>query len=284
MSMPRPVTKVGRMPIVDRRRPPLPLAVDLERGAAGVDAVARVQSAFVRDEVAVGNPSVRPRLSPWRTIPAQVERRPEEARTPCSTSPATTRPRMCVDETISPSHLDQAPRRWWRTRPASRSSATSPLAAMPEAEVLPHLHLGRAERADQHLVDELLRALHLDARGRKRTTTSSRTPRPAIRSALHRQRREQLRRGVRRHDRAGVWLERQDGVRVPDHRLVAEVDAVEFADGDAAGPGLGVGEPGDAHAAAQVMGSSSVSRGSRRSASAARPRAARRWRSGRRRP
>ena len=49
---------------------------------------------------------------------------------------------------------------------------------------------------------------------------------------------QELRRGVGRDDRARVRLEGQHGVGAADHLAVAEVHAVELADGDA-GAGRG---------------------------------------------
>ena len=79
------------------RRPP-------RRRAAGVDAVARADER-VRSgtRLAVGKPSSRPRSSPCCDLAAELERRAEEAVAPARRRRPTTRPRMWVEETISPS-------------------------------------------------------------------------------------------------------------------------------------------------------------------------------------
>ena len=94
-------------------------------------------------------------------------------------------------------------------RVAKRSSAASrrgsPWARWPKRKFSPTDTCVRAERADQHVVDELLRA----ARWRTRRRTGSRSaparPSAAISSALTVERRQQLRRVLRRdHRRPGA--------------------------------------------------------------------------------
>ena len=83
----------------------------------------------------------------------------------------------------------------------------------------------------------------------KGITTSSSTPSPAIRSRLIGEVGEQLGQRVGMGDRHRVGIEGQDGVAAPDDLPVADVDAVEGADGDLARPGLARG-PGPAGQAA----------------------------------
>ena len=70
-------------------------------------------------------------------------------------------------------------------------------------------------------------------------------PEPLDHVALDPEGHDQLRRRRRVQDLERVRVEGEDGVGAVDHRLVAEVDAVEGADRDVAGPRLGVGQRGD---------------------------------------
>ena len=133
-----------------------------------------------------------------------------------------------------------------RNASCARSSATSPCARWPKRKFSPTLTCSAPSRPTstssmKSCGDWLANA---PSNG---ITTSSCTPRPGDQVGLGGQRRDQLRRLVRRDDRARVRLEGQDGVRAAHHLAVAEVDAVELADGDVARAGLRIGEPGDLH-------------------------------------
>ena len=73
-------------------------------------------------------------------------------------------------------------------------------------------------------------------------TTSSCDPELADELGLALERGQQARRAARGDDRRGVRLEGDDGVGAADDLAVAEVDAVEGADGDPARTGLDLGE------------------------------------------
>ena len=86
---------------------------------------------------------------------------------------------------------------------------------------------------------------------------------PVDHVALDREGHDQLRQRRRVQDLQRVRVEGEDGVGVVDHRLVAEVDAVEGPDRDVARPRLGVGQRGDPDAhrsAAATAGTSSATR------------------------
>ena len=130
-----------------------------------------------------------------------------------------------------------------------------------EAEVLADRDVRRAERADEHVVDELLRA----ARGelaveRDDDELLDAERRDELRLAL--QVGEQARRGARLHDGGRMRLERQDGVGARDDLAVAEVHAVERPDRDAPRARLDVGQARDLHARKPTTGFSAPSRGS----------------------
>ena len=100
----------------------------------------------------------------------------------------------------------------------------------------------------------------------KGITTSSLHPQPGDQVALDRERcASSFGRGLGVDHRQRVRIEGEHGVAAADHLAVAEVHAVEGADGDAAraGAGLDVGEQADLHAGANTTtGWSSSSRGS----------------------
>ncbi len=65
---------------------------------------------------------------------------------------------MWLEDTTSPSTSTSVTTRV-SNRPSPPSSAGSPPAPIAETKVLADRHVGRLQPADQHLVDELLRAL-----------------------------------------------------------------------------------------------------------------------------
>ena len=163
------------------------------------------------------------------------------------TAPPRTSPRMCRGADDLAVDLEQ--RRHARLEAlVGREHRGVALRLVAEAEVLPHAHVRGAELADQHVVDELLRRargeplverdhhelLHADALDQLGLAVEGR---------------QQRRRGVRRDDGRRVRVEGQHGVGAADHLAVAQVHAVERADGDAPRARLRVGEPGDLHPA-----------------------------------
>ena len=114
------------------------------------------------------------------------------------------------------------------------------LGPMAEAEVLPDRHLRRAELPDEHIVDERVRRLGREL-GIERDHHELLDAEPGDDVLLDRQRCDQLRRGIRRDHGTRVRLEGEDRVGVADNRTVAEMHAVELADGDVAWARLRVG-------------------------------------------
>ena len=113
------------------------------------------------------------------------------------------------------------------------------LRAVAEAEVLADADERRAEPLDEHLVDELLRAL----RRERRVELDHDELLDAERGdelGLALERRQQPRLVPGRDDRGRVRVEGQHRVGARDHLAVPEVDAVERADGDAPRARLGL--------------------------------------------
>ena len=119
----------------------------------------------------------------------------------CSRSPATTSPRMWVEETISPSTSTSGddPR---LERGLRAQQVGVALGLVAEAEVLPHRDLRRAELADEHVVDELLRRLGGEL-AVERDHDELAHPEPGDEVGLDVERGQQLGRGVGRDDRRG---------------------------------------------------------------------------------
>ena len=136
---------------------------------------------------------------------------------------------MWLEETISPSTSTSGTTRV-SNRASAASIAGSPARAMAEAEVLAHRHVRRAQRADQHVVDELLRPSGAANRSSNGITTSSSTPSCDDQLRLGLEARQQLRRRLRPDHAQRVRLEREHRVAAADHLAVAQVDAVELAD------------------------------------------------------
>ena len=143
--------------------------------------------------------------------------------------------------------LDQLDHARLERRPARAAARRRPWRRWPKRKFSPTLTCSRAERADEHVVDELLRRLRAANAPSNGMTTSSSTPSPATRSAL-------VSSEVSSFGAAsGATTARGCGSKVStvsaprDHLAVAEVHAVELADRHAARARLGVGEPGDVH-------------------------------------
>ena len=170
-SRPRPVSNVGRTPTFT--------AAGWPCGPGGVDAVARHHVGSSGTRLAVGMPSSRPRLSPVHHLALEQERARPRNFAAWATSPAATRPRMWLDEIVSPAASTSG-----ATRVSNSSSRggtrACPARALAEAEVLAHRDLLGAEALDQHV------CTNSSARLRRRSpcrTGSRRAPRrPARRS------------------------------------------------------------------------------------------------------
>src|SRR5215218_1918273 len=122
-----------------------------------------------------------------------------------------------------------------------------------EAEVLPHAHVRRPQRAGQHLVEEALRAAHGEL-GVERHHDELLDAEAGHELGLALERRQQQRRARRGDDRHRMGVERQHGVRAADDLAVAEVHAVEGPDGHAPRAWLDVGQARDPHARNPTMG------------------------------
>ncbi len=109
------------------------------------------------------------------------------------------------------------------------------LGALAEAEVLAHRDPLGAQPRDQHLVDELLRALGGEARV-ERDHNELLHAEPGDQVALHGKGVEQLRGGLGVDHRQRVRIEGQDRVAAADDLAVPEMHPVEGADGHAARP------------------------------------------------
>ena len=282
-AAPRPVTNVGRTPTLtaaghSRHRP-------ATARAAGVDAVVGDRERGSGTRLAVGKPSVRPRLSPWATMPRiwngaprkraglARRRRPRPGRGCASRRRSRRRPRPARTTRVSNAVLGRAaasasPWRGGRSgssrrpRPARAPSRSTSTWSMNSCAVC------AANDAVERDHDQL---------ARRRA--------PAIRSAFCSSVVSSFGADVGRDDRARVRLEGQHGVGAADHLAVADVHAVELAHGEVARRGARVGEPGDVHLAAEAYDGleRAVRRAARRGRSGRPRRAAGRCPSARRR-
>ena len=221
----------------------------------------------VRDEVRRREAERAPALVAVGHDAARLERGAQEPRR-LGHLPAATSPRMWVEETISPSSSTISVTRV-SNAVCSRNSAVSPRARLPKRKFSPTDTQVAPQPLDQLVVDELLRGLRHPL-AVERDHDQLVDPEAGDQVGLLLERREQLGRGLRRHDRARVRLERQDAVGAGDHGAVADVHAVELAHREPAFPRRRVRQPDRLHR-----------RGSLRWASGSRLRAARRARSGR---
>jgi len=137
-----------------------------------------------------------------------------------------------------------------------------PLGFGAEAEVLTDRDLVGGEPLEQDVGDEVLSAAlgELLVKGDHHQLPH---PQSLDHVALDPERHDQLRRRRRVQDFNRVGVEGEDRIGAVDHRLVAEVDAVEGADRDPARAWLGVGQRGDLDAhrsASRTAGTSSATR------------------------
>ena len=177
---------------------------------------------------------------------------------------------MWLEDTTSPSTSSRSTTRVSK-RLSARSSSSSPAALWPKRKFSPTLTCSACSVPTSTSSMKLcaLRPANSASNG---MTTSSCDAELADELGLALERRQQARRAARRDDRRGVRLEGDDGVGAADDLAVAEVDAVEGADGDAP----------RARLAPRRAGVTFI-RGTLRRASAGRPRGARRWPPARRR-
>ena len=160
-----------------------------------------------------------------------------------SISPAATRARIRVEETVSPSTSTSG-----TTRVSNSSRAASifgsPLALAPKRKFSPTETCSAPSLLDQDLLDEFLGAAlgELLVEGDHDQLLDAE---PLDHVALDPEGHDQLRQRRRVQDLERVGVEGEHGVGVVDHRLVAEVDAVEGPDRDVARARLGVGQRGD---------------------------------------
>jgi len=115
-----------------------------------------------------------------------------------------------------------------------------PGGAMAEAKVLTDRDVGRAQTIDEHLIDELLRAL-LGEAPIERDHDQLLDAQPRDQLLLDLEAREQLGSRLRADHLQRMGLEGQHRVAAADHFAVAEVDSVELSDGDAPRPGFEIG-------------------------------------------
>ncbi len=120
------------------------------------------------------------------------------------------------------------------------------LGLVAEAEVLADRDLGGAERADEHVVDELIRAARRELTV-ERDHDQLRHPQRSDQLRLDLERRQQLRSVLRGNDRDGVGLEREHAVGARDHLAMATMHTVERADSDAPLPALYIWQASDLH-------------------------------------
>ena len=169
-------------PDVGRGRPPAPLAVLLDRGAAGVDAVARVDERVLGHEVGGREAERAAALVAVLDRPAQLERRAEEAVGLLEVAGDDEAADVGRGDDLAVDLDERHDARLERV--LLRSSVRVALGLVAEAEVLPDRDLRGAElvaRGSSSMNSCGPCAANERSNG---ITTSSRTPRPAIRSVL----------------------------------------------------------------------------------------------------
>ena len=149
---------------------------------------------------------------------------------------------MWLDDTVSPATSTSGTTRVSNSSCERRKSAV-PCAPLPKRKFSPTETLRRAQPVDQDLAHELLGGLLGEApveRDHHHLGDAQR----GDQVALDGERGDQLGRGLGVDHGQRVRVEGQHRVGAADHLAVAEMDAVEGADGDLARPGAGrdVGE------------------------------------------
>ena len=188
---------------------------------------------------------------------------PRQWRAP-SMSPAATRARIRVEETVSPSTSTSGTTRVSNSARA-RQHLRVALRLGAEAEVLADRDLASAPSRSIRTCSMKSSALRLGELLVEGDHDQLLDPEAVDHVALDREGHDQLRQRRRVQDLERVRVEGEHGVGVVDHRLVAEVDAVEGADRDVARARLGVGQRGDLDAhrsASPTAGTSSPTRSS----------------------
>ena len=133
--------------------------------------------------LAVGNPSSRPRRSPATTSPRSWNGEPRK-RAACSTSPASTSARMWLEETTSPSTSTSVTTRVSNADVGRAAAPGRRAARWPKRKFSPTDTRVACSRLDEHLVDELLRALRARSGRRTGSRPARRRRASAISSAL----------------------------------------------------------------------------------------------------
>ena len=202
-------------------------------GQAGVDAVAGAHERLLGGQVGRREAELAPAVVAVQTVPRSWKVLPS-SRLAWRQLAGRDAARGCGSRRRSRRRPRAAGARPSSKRPSARSSSRVALARRPEAEVLADRHLPRAERADQHVVDELLgrpgRERRVEGDHDQLLRRRARRPvRPCARAASAA---AGVCSGATTDDRVG--LEGQHRVGAGDHLAVAEVDAVEGADRDAA--------------------------------------------------
>ncbi len=215
-------------------------------------------------------PSSRPRLSPCTTSPSNRNGPPRNSAA-ALTSPAATRPRIWLDETVSPATSTSGTTRVSNSSCERRNSAV-PCAPLPKRKfsptetcVAPSRSISTSSTNSSADCSEKLaveRDHHqlVDAQARDQV-------------ALDRERAISLGAASGWITASGCGSKVSTVSRAADDLAVAEVDAVEGADRDLArlGPGLDVGELGDLHAGRTLRRAGARAARLARSRPAARP-------------
>ena len=225
-------------------------------GARGVDAEPGQTSCSSGTMLAVGNPSVRPRWSPCTTSPRSWNGAPRKRAAVLDLAGEHQRADVARGDDLAVD-LDQRHDPGLEARVGGQHVG-SPAAPWPKRKFSPDRDVRRLQRADEHLVDELLRRLRAN-RSSNGITTSSETPSAATSSTLTSRLVSSL--GAARVDhRQRMGLEGEHRVVAGDHLAVAEVDAVELAHGHPPRARLHVCEHRDLHRGESIEGPATAHR------------------------
>src|SRR3954470_22639388 len=195
MSSPRPVTNIGRTPTFVAAAYVAPEATVARQAYTPWPGVTYPSCG---SRFAVGNPSSRPRLSPWTTSRAIVNGAPSSS-SAYSTAPPRTSPRMWLQGGAPPSTSRRGHDAGLEP-PVGGEAVGVALGAVAEAEVLAHRHVRRPQPLHEHDVDELVRAQRRERRV-ERDDDHLLDPEPGDELGLALERRQEPRRPPRRDDR-----------------------------------------------------------------------------------
>ena len=202
----------------------------------------RARRSRVGDEV--GGREARACARACRRAPPRRRRRTARraAASACCTRPPATRPRMWLEETISPSTSSSGTTRVSKRSSAREQSRRRPGARWPKRKFSPTETCVAPSALDEHVVDEVLGAARGEVAVERDRRRAPRRPSDAISSALRSSVVSSLGGVPGRDDRQRMRIERDDGVGAADDLAVAEVHAVERADGHAPRARLDVGQ------------------------------------------